>query len=424
MTRTNNSTHPRLLNDNADRLIVILSDVEMGSGGITDDFPHSGFLAEILLSYLRAPPVPYPIDFVFNGDTFDLVKTPYCGTYPHHITADVAATKMGAVASAHPRFFAAMCEVLEHPGGDNSVHFIVGNHDAELLYPAVQEVVRGLCRDNPNVRFPGFELAIGPVHVEHGSQSDPLFRIDPERPFINANGKDLLNISWTTVALLDVFMPLHPLLHFHNRLRPRNLVMDRVPEIRDLLMAKAWRYWTKDFWRDFTALKDPLFKINWIMMKGIVRRLTNNNPDVSIDRTWAMKRLQESPCELFVKGHLHKAGNIQHNSKRILQLGCFRDEYFIIDGGKRFRPILKPYLEIYLKNNQISEIVVKEVRGPDRSPESFPRSIFDVVPEVKALLEELEDKSYDQSGTESAESLIAERGVQSSESLNNSSREV
>jgi len=39
------------------------------------------------------------------------------------------------------------------------------------------------------------------------------------------------------------------------------------------LMAKAWRYWTKDFWRDFIALKDPLVKFNGTMMREIVRRL-------------------------------------------------------------------------------------------------------------------------------------------------------
>jgi UDP-2,3-diacylglucosamine pyrophosphatase LpxH len=405
------------LDDSADRLIVIFSDVEMGSGGETDDFPHSGFLARLLLSYLQKPSVPYPIDFVFNGDTFDLVKTPYCGAYPHHITKDVAVNKMTAVASAHPEFFGALCEVLEHPGRENAVHFIVGNHDAELLFPDVQQVVRGLCKNNVTVHFPGFELALGPVHVEHGSQSDPLFRIDPERPFINANGQQLLNISWTTVALLDVFMPLHPLFHFHNRLRPRNLLIERVPEIKELLMAKAWRYWTDNFWRDFIALKDPLLKFNWTIIKEIVRRLINNGPDVSIDRAWVTNTVQKSPFELFVKGHLHRAGIVHHGTKRILQTGCFRDEYLVIDGGKSFRPILKPYLEIYLKNNQILGIVTKEVKGPERRLESFPHSIFDVVPEVRKLLEEFEDKSYDRSRMETAGIRSNEEELQPSDSL-------
>jgi hypothetical protein len=131
------------------------------------------------------------------------------------------------------------------------------------------------------------------------------------------------------------------------------------------------------------------------MIKEIVRRLLNNSPDVSIDRAWVTNTVEKNPCELFVKGHLHQTGGAHHGSKRIHQMGCFRDEYFIIDGGKSFRPILKPYLEIYLKNNQISGIVAKELKGPDRSPESFPHSIFDVAPEVKSGGQPGRDRSRD-----------------------------
>ena len=38
-----------------DHLIVIFSDVEMGAGGDTDDFPHSEFLGLLLLAYQNEP---------------------------------------------------------------------------------------------------------------------------------------------------------------------------------------------------------------------------------------------------------------------------------------------------------------------------------------------------------------------------------
>ena len=49
-----------------DRLIVIFSDIEMGAGGDTDDFPHSEFLARQLLAYQNGPFRDIPVDFVFN----------------------------------------------------------------------------------------------------------------------------------------------------------------------------------------------------------------------------------------------------------------------------------------------------------------------------------------------------------------------
>lgn len=379
----------------ADRLIVVFSDVEMGAGGEGDDFPHSGFLGDLMLTFLEGPQGDYPIDFVFCGDTFDLLKTPYLGGHPRHITKEVAVGKMASVAATHPRFFEALSKILEHPRASKSAYFIVGNHDPELLFPKVQGFIRALCGNERNVHFPGFEATLGPVRVEHGCQSDPLFRIDPQKPFINAQGTQLLNLSWATIALFDIAIPLLPLFHFHDRLRPRNLVMEMIPEIRELLVAKAWQYWTKDFWREFMSMKDPVLKFNWSMVKEIVKRFTTSNPEVSIDKRWLKNTLEKEACEVFVTGHLHQVGTFYHGSKRLLQAGCFRDEYFIMDEGTRFQPVLKPFYEIYVRNNHVTGIVSQEIQGPSRPPQSFPDSIYDIVPKVKEQLEELGDRSKD-----------------------------
>jgi len=377
----------------ADRLVLVLSDIEMGVGGETDDFPHSEFLGGLLLSYLEGPFCELPLDMVFNGDTFDLLKTPYQGSYPHHITRDVALAKMSAVAAAHPKFFEALRKILEHPSGNKSVHFLVGNHDNELLFPDVQDFIRSLCGKGGSLHFPGFELALGPVLLEHGSQADPLFRIDPERPFIEADGRRLLNISWATIALLDVMLPLHPILCFHDRLKPRDLLFDLIPEIKELLTAMAWRYWTRDFWHEFITLKDPLLKLNWSLVKEVVKRFTMGSPDVSLNKKWLYEKVEQEPFELFVTGHVHVATTYYHRTKRIIQAGPFRDEYFILDDGRRFRPILKPCYEIFLKGDELVSWVTREVRGPDRPRTSIPSSIYDVVPIVQERLKGLGDRS-------------------------------
>ena len=50
-------------------LVVVLSDIEMGAGGILDDFPHTDFLADLIASYQRLPHRDTPVELVFNGDT-------------------------------------------------------------------------------------------------------------------------------------------------------------------------------------------------------------------------------------------------------------------------------------------------------------------------------------------------------------------
>jgi hypothetical protein len=45
------------------------------------------------------------VDLVFNGDTFDLMKTRSRGGWPTHISRDIAIDKMEQVASCHAAFF-------------------------------------------------------------------------------------------------------------------------------------------------------------------------------------------------------------------------------------------------------------------------------------------------------------------------------
>ena len=149
----------------ADQLIVIMSDIEMGAGGPTDDFPHSDFLADIILSYNEPPYADLPVALVFNGDTFDLLKTSYQGVYTRHITQEVALGKMERIAAAHPLFFSGLQEFLGHTLAERRAYFVVGNHDAELQFPELQQLIRTHCSCGDRVHFPGFELQVGKVHI-------------------------------------------------------------------------------------------------------------------------------------------------------------------------------------------------------------------------------------------------------------------
>ena len=382
-----------------DRVVVVFSDVEMSTGGPEDDFPHTGFLGNLLLSYLEPPLSRYPVDVVFNGDTFDLLKTPYLGQHPHHIGRAVALGKISSVAAAHPLFFEAVRRFVEHSSGNKTVHFVLGNHDLELAFPEVQSFLHALCGSPDRVRFPGFELALGPIFAEHGSQWDPLFRIEPDKLFVEHEGETLLNVSWATVALLDVIIPLRPILHFHDRLVPKTRVMELVPEIRDLIIRLSWRYWTRDFWHDYLRSRDPVLKLNWAMFKEIVKRLTTTSPDVQLQTGWLDKSVEQKPQCCFILGHLHRMATYYHQNKRVLQVGAMRDEYLLDPDGKTFSPILKPYYELYVKDERVVGVVTRELQGPPRPAGDVPESIYDVVPRVKQKLEELEEPPGEKEAT-------------------------
>ncbi len=380
------------------RTIAVFSDIEMGGGGHTDDFPHPSFLGELVADYGRGRYADRAVDVVFNGDTFDFLKLPVGGEYPIQVTSHTALAKTDAVAAAHQAFFDGVGEFLASGPGPRRVHFVVGNHDAEILFPAVRRRIRELCGDTSDrVRFPGFELAIGPVHLEHGHQYDPLFCMDASQPFVLARPEPLLNLSWAALGLLQVVIPMHPDFAFYDRLVPRDELMRLVPELTELFNALAWRYWTKDFWREFLVHKNPVFTFHWTMLKEVIRRFALTTPEVEIDQEWLQGTIAKRPAKLFISGHVHRLAHHWHAGKRIVQSGAMRDEFRIQPGGSAVTPELKTWVEVDLDHDDeaVVGLTTRERLGPPRPPQDLPDSLFDLVPLVRERLASLGDREKD-----------------------------
>lgn len=359
----------------------------MGAGGAIDDFPNSPWLGEQLRRYLEPAYDDVQLDFVFNGDTFDTFKTSFREAWPHHVTAEVAVGKMERVAAAHPSFFAALREILVRRGARASVQFVAGNHDLELLFPEVQEQVRELLVRDERVRFHGHGFEIGRAFFEHGSQLDPLFRVDPAVPFLEHEGKPILALAWASVALLDVAMPLQWLLHHHDRLKPKKLVLDLVPEVRELLASRAWTYWTRDFWRDyFGGAKNPVKRVTWTMLREVVWRMAAREVDVSMDDDFQRQLQQDDQYDLRVVGHLHEPGWWSFGGKRVLRTGALRDEFSLDREGLVQTPINKTWGEVWMSGDEVARAYLVDELAPPRPPGTMPLSIFDVLPNVRALL--------------------------------------
>jgi hypothetical protein len=299
------------------------------------------------------------------------------------------------VTRAHPLFFDAVREFLARTGERGRVHFVIGNHDPELLFPEVQAVVRRLCGDDERVAFPGFSLDLGRVHVEHGSQLDPLFRMDPTRPFVEYRGERLLNVTWAMVALLDVAIPLQPLLHHHDRLKPKQLVLELIPEIKELLTSSFWTYWTRDYWRDFLRGSDPMKSVSWTMLKELLRRIATWDPDVAMGDDLQRRMMTSDRYDLYLCGHQHEPALWSYGRRRVIRTGAMRDEFVLGAGGETQTPIDKSFAEVFLSGDEVVRSRLCEEEAPPRPAELTPRSIFEVVPRVRELLASAETRSRD-----------------------------
>lgn len=382
-----------------DQVLLVFSDVEMGAGGVLDDFPQSDALGQLITQYNLEIRKHLQIDLVFNGDTFDFLKTSVEGEYPYHIDCAIALAKARRIARHHMEFFRSIQRFVEFNPEKRRVFFIVGNHDAEILFPEVQQYLRELTQVPHHIFFPGFSLSLGDVHIEHGSQHDPLFRMNPDQLFIKHQGRTLLNHPWGVVPLLEVVMPMQKHLYHLDRLKPRKRVFELLPEAKDLFTSKFWDYWTKDRLKNYFKSTDPFKKITWSMLKEVIRRFSFTDPEVSTGNYFHQQLLKDDKVRLYLVGHLHDANWFSHGDRKIIHTGCFRNEFMLSTDGKNIEPIAKSMAKVYMNKGKVTSSKLTELPCPPVPENYIPfRSIYDFRPILQQLVgstEELE-KTKDQ----------------------------
>ena len=122
------------------KLTLLFSDTELGEGNATDDFVEDELFIDTLQKNFHYGK-EYPIDFIFNGDTFDFLKAPYKGTHPRHVTETISLWKLTRIQKAHPTFFKALHECLK-TNPKSRIIFIHGNHDFDLEFKGVQQKLK------------------------------------------------------------------------------------------------------------------------------------------------------------------------------------------------------------------------------------------------------------------------------------------
>ncbi len=180
--------------------LVVISDLHLGRGRN----PESGryynleafFYDEDFARFCRylcddAASRGVPFKLILNGDVFDFLRIepedpgPNASLrerrYGASTTPEMAARVAGQILDGHPRWVDGVATVLQAGHG---VVFLPGNHDNEMQWSTVQEVVRGRIAARLRERAaeetiaglefrPWFYYEPGRVWIEHGCQYDP-----------------------------------------------------------------------------------------------------------------------------------------------------------------------------------------------------------------------------------------------------------
>ncbi|MGM0399738.1 MAG: hypothetical protein ACQEQT_00390 [Chloroflexota bacterium] len=176
-----------------DKFKIVLSDLHMGAGyaregNALEDFT-SGAAFRALLAGIAAESEREgkEVELVFAGDTFEFPQVPCLDsaeefvptfTYPVGLylssSEGASVRKMALIIAGHPDFFAALQGFLRVAPPRRTVTFVKGNHDVDLHWRGVQEMLawavgaEGERRDC--LSFVERRVAREGIYVEHGNQ--------------------------------------------------------------------------------------------------------------------------------------------------------------------------------------------------------------------------------------------------------------
>lgn len=381
-----------------------MSDIEIGAGGPTDDFPHDDWFAALLEE--RVCLDDRPVDLVFDGDTIDFLKTSVDGAWPRYIDATIAQAKLDRIEAAHPLFFEAVRELLAS-GRCQRVIFVEGNHDYELVFPEIRQRIRRLLGQGERVIFPGTSWRMGDLHVEHGHQTDVLFSTEPDHRFVELDGRKVLALPWGAVAVIDVTLPLDPIFYPFDRLRPRNRVLELMPEAKELLLSTFWRYWTRDYLPRAWRRTDPLTRLSWPMLKEIAYRFGTAATGVSSGAHWQEVIKESEDVRLVILGHEHRTEWWTWGDRKLLRNGCIRDEYHIDRAGNIGLRLPKVWSEARLRDGRVVESGLVEREAPQDRRESMPERVQDLLPAVRELLARQPETQEERQQRQAHEAAVA-----------------
>lgn len=221
---------------------VVISDVHVAdpTNKELDDFDRDEDFARLLTEVIPRE-AGWPATLIINGDFIDFPQVmPELGRnnlgHQFGATRDESERRLRRVLEGHPRVFESLETYMEKGG---QVLVVPGNHDADLHWPSVFEILREAVGgySEPQLGFVASgEINERRIHVEHGHQYsfDNKFK-HWKRPFVTAaDGTERLERPWGTFFLDVIYNGIEHRYSFINQVHPkRQLAWMAIRSFRD-----------------------------------------------------------------------------------------------------------------------------------------------------------------------------------------------
>lgn len=333
--------------------IIILGDVEMGGGTLTDDFIADATLARLIHSYTKKK---IAVDLIFNGDTFDFLKCPYIKggikSYPRHITEEISHIKLHMIYAAHKLVFDALRLFVKNK--THRIYFIIGNHDQDLFFEEIQNELKNILGSKDNVFF-AIQYNEHGVYAEHGQQYDFLNKVNPKHIFLNYNGKPILNAPWISFGVMSRFTTVKDEHPFLERIKPiPTLFALHETIMKQLTRTSIWYFFKSIVYYPLRYYYDPTYTFPRVFLGEFYHRWRKFHFEVDhiVEKFKKKKKGLFSQNKIFVLGHIHEHYREEEQGWVIIHPDTWRDEYTLDKATQKLISKPKRYVQIIVDDDK------------------------------------------------------------------------
>jgi UDP-2,3-diacylglucosamine pyrophosphatase LpxH len=206
------------------KIKLVVSDLHLGVGkGLPDgtlntleEFYFDHKFEEFISFYTSGKYEGFDVELVLNGDIFNFLQIDYKGHFVGVITESISVNKMQRIVSGHQLFFESL---KKFSSLGHKITYIIGNHDQEMLWPRVREVLNEAV--GQTVKFQNLFYFFDGVHIEHGHMHEAANRFNPKKFFLRKNlPEPILNLPFGSHFFIDCVLKLKFIYPHVDKVRP------------------------------------------------------------------------------------------------------------------------------------------------------------------------------------------------------------
>ncbi|MBF0297595.1 MAG: metallophosphoesterase [Oligoflexia bacterium] len=215
-----------------EKLILVISDLHLGAGNLIngqknhlEDFYFDYELEEFLQYYSSNEYKDFPVELVINGDFLDFLSIPFVKFFDDEFWSERASIeKLKLILKAHQKVIKELVGFISE--ANKKITYIVGNHDAEMIFSKVRELFLQefppVVREKINfIIFENNYFPIKEILIKHGHQYEPAHYNNPQKSIIKTtSGESYFLPPWGTYYVTKIINKFKAERSFINSIRP------------------------------------------------------------------------------------------------------------------------------------------------------------------------------------------------------------